>query len=103
MSQTQYDSDATIAPSKQKQKPPSKFHVILLNDDFTPMDFVVSVLEDIFHKNTDEAVKIMLEIHHQGRGICGTYPRDIAETKRHDVLALCAKAQHPLQCIVEKE
>lgn len=101
MSQTQFDQSTTITPNKQK--PPPKFHVILLNDDFTPMDFVVKVLENIFHKNSDEAVQIMLKIHHQGRGICGTYPRDIAETKRHDVLALCNKEQHPLKCIIEKE
>ncbi|OFC35317.1 ATP-dependent Clp protease adapter ClpS, partial [Acidithiobacillus caldus] len=72
-------------------------------DDFTPMDYVVQVLQQYFHKTHEEAVQIMLEVHHSGRGICGVYPYDMAETKVALVTADARQHQHPLRCTMEKE
>ena len=82
-------------------KPPSLYQVIMLNDDFTTMEFVVKVLMGIFNKNADEAERIMLTIHYQGRGICGVYPKDIAQTRIQQVHLLSHEEQHPLKCIME--
>jgi ATP-dependent Clp protease adaptor protein ClpS len=76
--------------------------VLLLNDDFTPMDFVVFLLKDIFHRNHEEAVAIMMEIHNRGMGVCGVYTRDVAETKAELVITLSRRNEYPLQCRVEK-
>jgi len=77
------------------------YQVVLLNDDYTPMEFVVLVLRRFFGKTVEEATRIMLQVHHQGRGICGVYPRDIAASRIAQV-AECARArQHPLQCVME--
>jgi len=86
---------------KTEIKPPPLFQVIMLNDDFTTMEFVVKVLMGIFHKNADEAERIMLTIHYQGRGICGVYPKDIAQTRIQQVHLLAQAEQHPLKCIME--
>ena len=82
--------------------PPSMYQVVLNNDDYTPMDFVVEVLEVFFNKNEQEATDIMLTIHHQGKGICGTYPFDIAETKVLQVNQFSRDNEHPLLCTLEK-
>ena len=82
------------------QKPPI-YKVLLLNDDFTPMDFVVSVLQTIFFKEKEEAVRITINVHTTGIGVCGVYTKDIAETKVQQVLANAQKNQHPLQCTME--
>ena len=82
--------------------PPSMYQVILNNDDYTPMDFVVEVLEVFFNKNEQQATDIMLTIHHQGKGICGTYPFDIAETKVIQVNQFSRDNEHPLLCTLEK-
>ncbi len=82
--------------------PPSMYQVILNNDDYTPMDFVVDVLEVFFNKNEQEATDIMLTIHHQGKGVCGTYPFDIAETKVIQVNQFSRDNEHPLLCTLEK-
>jgi len=85
----------------QKTKPPTLYQVVLLNDDYTPMEFVVMVLQHYFQRDTDTATQIMLKIHHEGRGVCGVYPKDIASTKVELVLAAARRDGHPLQCIME--
>jgi ATP-dependent Clp protease adaptor protein ClpS len=77
--------------------------VLLLNDDFTPMDFVVQVLRQIFSKNREQATQIMLKVHNEGVGLCGIYPHGIAETKVSQVSALAREHQHPLQCVMEEQ
>jgi ATP-dependent Clp protease adaptor protein ClpS len=84
-----------------KLAPPPMYQVVLLNDDYTPMDFVVLVLQRVFHKSEDEAARIMLKVHHEGRGVCGVYPRDIAATRVEQVRHLAHARQHPLQCVME--
>ena len=91
-----------LAEPKVKTKRPPYFKVLLMNDDYTPMDFVTFILKDIFHKNHEEAVSIMLEIHHRGLGICGVYTRDVAETKAELVITMSRRNEYPLQCRVEK-
>lgn len=81
---------------------PSMYRVILLNDDYTPMDFVVSVLEQFFDKSPEEAQAIMLEVHNRGSGVCGVFTYEIAETKVGQVMDLAQQNQHPLQCTLEK-
>ena len=81
--------------------PPPMYQVWLLNDDYTPMDFVVTVLERFFAKSTDEAEVVMLKVHPEGKAICGEYPRDIAETKVVRVTRFAREAGHPLQCVLE--
>ena len=84
-----------------RTKPPSLYQVVLLNDDYTPMEFVVMVLQSFFQRDTDTATHIMLKIHHEGRGICGVYPKDVAATKVELVLTAARREGHPLQCIME--
>jgi|TARA_B110000967_G_scaffold176640_1_gene190209 ATP-dependent Clp protease adaptor protein ClpS len=91
-----------LKPEIVKPKLPSIYKVIILNDDFTPMEFVSNVIQKIFRKSSDEATRIMLQIHTEGIGICGMYPFEIAETKMNQVLNLAKESQHPLQCIIEK-
>lgn len=86
-----------------KVKKPPLYGVILLNDDYTPMDFVVSVLEHIFSKPPAEAVQIMLRVHNQGQGLCGLFPRDIAETKINLIHKAAEQAGHPLKAVMEPE
>ncbi|WP_322994749.1 ATP-dependent Clp protease adapter ClpS [Castellaniella sp.] len=81
--------------------PPPMYQVVLLNDDYTPMDFVVRVLQQVFHKAGAEAERIMLQVHHEGRGVCGIYTRDIAATRVEAVLQMAHADQHPLQCLME--
>ena len=89
--------------TKIKTQKPSMYKVYILNDDYTPMDFVVEVLEGIFNKAHDEAERIMLHVHHKGAGLCGVYSYDIAETKVSLVLQAARVAQYPLQCKMERE
>jgi ATP-dependent Clp protease adaptor protein ClpS len=84
-----------------KLKPPPLYKVKLLNDDFTPMDFVVEVLEKYFGKNREQAMRLMLQVHHEGSAVCGIYPLDVAETKVRQVTTLSREQQHPLQCVIE--
>lgn len=84
-----------------RTKPPRMFQVVMLNDDFTPMEFVVMVLQHYFKRDLETATQIMLKIHHEGRGICGVYSKDVAATKVELVLAAARRAGHPLQCIME--
>ena len=78
------------------------FKVLLLNDDFTPMDFVVQILQQFFAKTREQATQIMLKVHNEGAGICGIYPRDIADTKVNQVMLFAQEHQHPLQCVMEE-
>ena len=86
---------------QSKPQPPRRYAVVLLNDDYTPMDFVVSVLTDIFRLPHTQAMAVMLLVHHQGRGVCGLYQQDIAHTKCAQVQQHAAAAGHPLKCVVE--
>ena len=79
----------------------ARYAVVLLNDDFTPMEFVVSALERIFDMERNEATSLMLRIHHEGRGVCGTYPHEEAKEKAAEVLVFAGEHKHPLQCVVE--
>ena len=87
---------------KPRTKKPSMYTVLMLNDDYTPMEFVVHVLERFFHKNQEEATRIMMHVHQRGVGICGVYTFEIAETKVAQVVDYARKHQHPLQCTMEK-
>ena len=92
-----------ITRTKAKTKKPSMYKVILLNDDYTPMEFVVHILERYFSKGHEEATKIMLHVHQRGVGVAGVYPYEIAETKVTQVIDLARNHQHPLQCTLEKD
>ncbi len=93
---------STVTENHSEVLEPSLYHVILLNDDFTSMEFVIQALQQVFHKPLPEATKIMLEVHKKGRGIAGTYIRDIARTKAERVMHLAFKENYPLKCILEK-
>ncbi|MFK8036315.1 MAG: ATP-dependent Clp protease adapter ClpS [Hyphomicrobiales bacterium] len=92
-----------VTKTKPKVKKPNLYRVLLLNDDFTPMEFVVHVLQRLFNKTIDEATQIMLHVHQNGVGECGTFTYEVAETKVTQVMDLAAKHQHPLQCVMEKK
>ncbi len=93
---------AVVAERKAaKTKPPQLYQVVMLNDDYTPMEFVVMVLQQYFQRDPDSATLIMLKIHHEGRGICGVYTKDVAATKVELVLTAARREGHPLQCIME--
>src|SRR6476659_2067400 len=92
-----------VTKTRAKTKKPSLYKVLILNDDYTPMEFVVHVLERFFAKPREEAVTIMLHVHRHGVGICGVYTFEVAETKVAQVIELARRHQHPLQCTMEKE
>lgn len=93
----------TLVHSKPKLKEPPMYKCVLLNDDFTPMDFVVHVLTKFFAKQMEEANRIMLEVHHKGSGVAGIFSHEIAETKTYLVNDYAKKNKHPLKCVMEKE
>jgi ATP-dependent Clp protease adaptor protein ClpS len=92
-----------VTKTRPKTKKPSLYKVLLLNDDFTPMEFVVHILEKFFNKDREEAVQIMLHVHRHGVGICGVFTYEVAETKVAQVIEFARRHQHPLQCTMEKE
>lgn len=92
-----------ITKTRPKTKKPSLYKVLLLNDDYTPMEFVIHVLQRFFNKNMEEATKIMLHVHQNGVGICGVFTYEVAETKVTQVVDLARQHQHPLQCTMEKD
>jgi ATP-dependent Clp protease adaptor protein ClpS len=94
---------SVVTETKTKTKRPSLYKVLLLNDDYTPMEFVVHILERFFHKSREEATVIMLHVHQHGVGICGVFTYEVAETKVTQVIDFARKHQHPLQCTMEKE
>ncbi|MDX8387016.1 MAG: ATP-dependent Clp protease adapter ClpS [Ghiorsea sp.] len=83
-------------------KPPSMYEVVLLNDDYTPIDFVEDILMRFFSKDESQSQEITMQVHHQGRGICGVYPKDLAESKALQVESFSRQHNHPLQCIAER-
>jgi ATP-dependent Clp protease adaptor protein ClpS len=87
---------------QEAMKPPALYRVLLLNDDYTPMDFVVEVLERFFRMDREKATRVMLEIHTRGVGVCGIFPRDVAATKVEQVVAYARRHQHPLACVMEE-
>ena len=91
----------TLTQERVKPKKPRLYWVILLNDDYTPMDFVVTILMTVFHKTLEEANKLMWDVHTRGRGLCGVFPFSVAESKAHHVKELSKKHKHPLECILE--
>jgi ATP-dependent Clp protease adaptor protein ClpS len=92
-----------VTRTRAKTKRPNMYRVLILNDDYTPMEFVVLVLERFFQKNREEATRIMLHVHHHGVGECGVYTYEVAETKVTQVMDFARKHQHPLQCVMEKK
>ena len=94
---------AVITKTKTQTKRPSLYRVLLLNDDYTPMEFVVHVLERFFNKDREAATRIMLHVHHHGIGECGVFTYEVAETKVTQVMDFARKHQHPLQCVMEKK
>jgi ATP-dependent Clp protease adaptor protein ClpS len=93
---------ATITKPKSETKTPPLYRVIIMNDDFTPMDFVIHVLQKFFNKNIDEATQIMLQVHQKGSGLCGVFTYEIAETKVYHVNQYARLNRHPLKCTMEK-
>jgi len=87
---------------RAKPKKPSQYRVLMLNDDYTPMEFVVMVLKRFFRMDLDEATQVMLQVHQRGVGVCGVYPYEVAETKVNQVMDFAKQNQHPLQCTLEK-
>jgi len=102
MAGIKHQENTLEAIKTQKPKPPSMYSVLIFNDDYTPMEFVVEVLERFFNKNREQATQIMLQVHTKGSGICGIYPLDIAETKVSQVLDLAQEQGHPLQCNMQE-
>lgn len=92
-----------ITKTRTKTKRPSLYRVLLLNDDYTPMEFVVLILMEVFNKSQEDAMHIMLQVHNQGVGECGVYPYEVAETKVTRVMDAARRNQHPLQCVMEKQ
>ena len=91
-----------LEAEKTKQQPPPLYKVLLLNDDYTPMDFVVVVLQTVFGMTREKATRVMLQVHREGMGVCGTYTREVAAAKVEQVVDLARKHQHPLQCTMEE-
>ena len=100
---TTHQGDSLLEAQQARAKLPPLYKVLLLNDDFTPMDFVIEVLLKFFGMDREQATRIMLKVHNEGRGLCGVYPRDIAATKVEQVAAFAREHQHPLQCTLEKD
>ena len=92
-----------VLDSRTKTRKPSMYKVLMMNDDYTPMEFVVMVLERFFEKQHEEAIKIMLHVHQKGVGVCGVFTYEVAETKVTQVMDFARKHEHPLQCTLEKE
>ncbi len=97
-----FKDDSLLEAEKVKLKPPPMYKVMLLNDDYTPMEFVVLVLQKFFSMTREKATQVMLMVHREGMGVCGVYPKDIAASKVQQVSAYAKKHQHPLQCVMEE-
>lgn len=90
-----------LTRERPKTRRPPMFRVVLLNDDYTPMEFVVWILQGVFHKSPEEATRLMLDVHNKGKGICGVFTHDVASTKAATVMQLAEQNQHPLQAVLE--
>lgn len=99
---TRQENETILERQAQKLKPPPMYQVLLLNDDFTPMEFVVAVIQEYFNKDRESAMQIMLKVHRDGKATCGVFTKDIASTKVELVLTHARKAGHPLQCVMEE-
>jgi len=99
---TKRQDAVVLEPKKTATAPPPMYKVLLLNDDFTPMEFVVEVLVRFFGMGGEKATTVMLKVHNEGAGVAGVYPRDIAETKVNQVIEFAREHQHPLQCVMEE-
>jgi ATP-dependent Clp protease adaptor protein ClpS len=97
------DGLGLVTQTRVKTKKPSLYRVLLLNDDYTPMEFVVYILERYFNRSREQATRIMLHVHQKGVGLCGVYTYEVAETKVAQVLDLAKRHEHPLQCVMEKD
>src|SRR6476661_2110756 len=95
-------SGGVLEAEKVRTKPPPLFKVLLLNDDYTPMDFVVVVLQTVFAMTRERATQVMLQVHREGMGVCGTYTKEVATAKVEQVIDIARKHQHPLQCTMEE-
>jgi ATP-dependent Clp protease adaptor protein ClpS len=100
---TEGPNTGVVVKARPKTRKPAMYKVLMLNDDYTPMEFVVHVLERFFQKNREEATRIMLHVHRRGVGVCGVFTYEVAETKVTQVMDLARQNQHPLQCTIEKE
>ena len=96
------DGTVVLERRTQKTRPPSMYQVVMLNDDYTPMEFVVAIIQEFFNKDRETATQIMLSVHRYGKGVCGVFSKDIACTKVEFVLTHARKAGHPLQCVMEE-
>jgi ATP-dependent Clp protease adaptor protein ClpS len=96
------DHDVLLAPARPEVRPPPLYRVLLLNDDFTPMEFVVIVLQQFFGMDRERAMRIMLQVHTEGSGVCGVFPKDVAATKVEQVVSYARQHQHPLACVMEE-
>jgi len=96
-------NSGVVIKTRPKTKKPSMYKVLMLNDDYTPMEFVIEILERFFGKGHDEATQIMMQVHQRGVGVCGVYTYEVAETKVTQVMDLARQNQHPLQCTIEKD
>ena len=102
MANKQQKDGSVLEAEKVRLKPPPMFKVMLLNDDYTPMDFVVVVLQTVFAMSREQATQVMLKVHRDGMGVCGIYTREVATTKVEQVIELAKTHQHPLQCLMEE-
>jgi ATP-dependent Clp protease adaptor protein ClpS len=98
----QEQNGSVLEAERTRVKPPPLFKVILLNDDYTPMDFVVVVLQTVFSMSREKATLVMLQVHREGMGVCGTFTRDVAAAKVDQVIDIARRHQHPLQCTMEE-
>ena len=98
----QEQHDSVLDAERTRVKPPPLYKVLLLNDDYTPMDFVVVVLQTVFSMSREKATLVMLQVHREGMGVCGTYTREVAAAKVDQVIEIARKHQHPLQCTMEE-
>ena len=99
----QKNGNTVVEEAKPKLKKPRLFKVVLVNDDYTPMEFVVAVVQSIFRLTQEQSVQIMLKVHTEGKGVCGVFTAEIAETRVREVLNLARENEHPLQCTMEPE
>jgi len=99
---TKIQEGGQLEAQRAHVKPPKMYKVVLLNDDYTPMDFVITILQRFFSLDTEQATRIMLKVHTEGRAVCGIYSRDVAATKVEQVIAFARQHQHPLACIMEE-
>lgn len=99
---TRKQDEFLLEAKRTRTKPPPLYKVLLLNDDYTPMDFVIVVLQKFFGMDRERATRVMLQVHKEGMGICGVFPRDIASTKVEQVVSFARQHQHPLACVMEE-